>query len=307
MSNVLPYSESLPQMRPPVSSGTQMMIGRQSQEVQAAIFLAKQFPRDEEVALQRILQQCKRKKLAEEAEYEFPKGGTKVNGPSIRLAEVIAQCWGNIDYGIIELEQKPDRSEAMAYAWDLETNVRRTMHFTVPHIRVTKKGTQHLDDPRDKYEIFANLGARRVRACILGIIPGDVIDQALEACRQTIKDSYKEPLSERIPKMLDVFLKEFKVTQQMIEEYIGVKVEAISENDFIRLSNIYRSLRDGMAKPEAYFKMNGASADTGKSKAEEEFAAAERYAAEKAQAAQSAAGGDPGDAGDGLQDELDFE
>ena len=295
MSTVLPSNEFMMKPQAQTSTGTQMMVGRQSQEVQAAIFLAKQFPRDEEASRRRILSACKRRRLAEEAEYEYPRGGAKVNGPSIRLAEVIAQNWGNIDYGIIELDQKPDRSEVMAYAWDLETNTRRTMNFTVPHIRHTKKGVQHLDDPRDKYELVANLGARRVRACILGVIPGDVVEEAQEACRQTLKDGNKEPLEVRIPKMLEVFNREFNVTQEMIEKFVGCKADAISENDYIRLGNVYRSLRDGMAKPEAYFRIN--VADTGKTKAEEEFAA---YQAD-------ATGGDTGvDDVDDAED-LDFD
>jgi len=33
---------------------------------------------------------------AEVASYEYPRGNEKVSGPSIRLAEVLAQCWGNM-------------------------------------------------------------------------------------------------------------------------------------------------------------------------------------------------------------------
>lgn len=261
------------------TSGTQMMVGRQSQEVQAAIFLAKQFPRDENASFTKIMTACKRKRLAEEAEYEFPRGGSKVTGPSIRLAEVVAQHWGNIDYGIMELEQKAGKSEVMAYAWDLETNTRRSMTFTVSHIRSTKKGNVALDDPRDIYEMVANQGSRRVRACILGVIPGDVIDAAVDECRKTIVSGNTEPLKDRIRKMLVRFETEYQVTQAMLEKYVGCSIDAISENDYIRLGNVYKSLRDGMAKREAYFEIPNASSDSGKSKAEEEFEAAQRYAA----------------------------
>lgn len=158
---------------------TEMAISRQAQEVQAAMVIAKKFPRDEVQSFNRIMRACQRKTLAEQAMYEYPRGGTKVTGPSIRLAEAMAQNWGNLDYGIIELEQKNGESQVMAYAWDLETNTRQTKIFSVPHIRSTKKGNVTLTDPRDIYELVANQGARRVRACILGVIPGDVIDSAL--------------------------------------------------------------------------------------------------------------------------------
>ena len=150
------------------TSQTEMMVSRQAQEVQAAMVIAKRFPRDEVEAFNRVMQSCKRKSLAESAMYEYPRGGTKVTGPSIRLAEAIAQNWGNIDFGITELEQKNGESQVMAYAWDLETNSRQVKIFSVPHIRSTKKGNVPLTDPRDIYEMVANQGARRLRSCILG-------------------------------------------------------------------------------------------------------------------------------------------
>lgn len=110
---------------------TEMMISRQAQEVQGAMVIAKRFPRDEVESFNRIMQSCKRKSLAESAMYEYPRGGTKVSGPSIRLAEAMAQNWGNIDFGITELEQKNGESQVMAYAWDLETNTRQVKIFSV--------------------------------------------------------------------------------------------------------------------------------------------------------------------------------
>ena len=96
------------------SSQTEMMISRQAQEVQAAMVIAKKFPRDEYEATEKIKRTCQRSTLAEQAIYSYPRGGQNVSGPSIRLAEALAQNWGNIDYGIIELGQKDGKSEMMA-------------------------------------------------------------------------------------------------------------------------------------------------------------------------------------------------
>lgn len=235
---------------------TEMMVNRQAQEVQAAMVVAKKFPRDEIEAFNRIMRACQRKSLAEQSMYEYPRGGTKVTGPSIRLAEAIAQNWGNVDFGIMELEQHGNESSVMAYAWDLETNTRQTKIFQVPHTRYSKKkGNETLTDPRDIYEMVANNGARRLRACILGVIPGDVIDKAIEQCQLTLKSGNTEPLIDRVRKMVGVFEKEFSVTKEMIEKYLGCSSDAFSENDFIRLRNVYKSLKDGMAKREDYFEI----------------------------------------------------
>ena len=235
---------------------TEMAISRQAQEVQAAMVIAKKFPRDEVQSFNRIMRACQRKTLAEQAMYEYPRGGTKVTGPSIRLAEAMAQNWGNLDYGIIELEQKNGESQVMAYAWDLETNTRQTKIFSVPHIRSTKKGNVALTDPRDIYELVANQGARRVRACILGVIPGDVIDSALVQCNATLlSDNGDKPLIDLVRDAAALFQSDYGGTIQMLEKFIGCKSESFTMNDLIRLKRVYKSLKDGMAKREDYFEM----------------------------------------------------
>jgi hypothetical protein len=251
---------------------TDSMVGRQMQEVKAMVFMAKQYPRDISQSYQRIMMACERKLLAESAAYQYPRGSEKVTGPSIRLAEVLAQNWGNMDYGVVELEQKPGESVAMSYAWDLETNVRQAKIFTVKHERHTKRGINKLTDPRDIYEIVANQGARRLRACILGVIPGDIVDKALQKCQQTLMGDTKEPLLDRLNVVLDAFNKTFGVNTEMIEKHFGYKLSAFTEQDLVNLRKIGTSLRDGMAKREDYFDVPGAEKKTeGTNKIEDDF------------------------------------
>ena len=238
----------------PKTVSTEMMISRQVQEVQAAMVVAKRFPRNEVESHNRILNACKRRSLAERAVYEYPRGGENVTGPSIRLAEVMAQNWGNLDFGITELEQKGNRSTVMAYCWDLETNVRQT-----------KKGTKALTDPRDIYEMVANQGARRLRACILGIIPGDVVDAAVAACEKTLLGG-GEPLIDRVRKMAQAFQEDFGVPLESLEKYIGCKAEAFTSQSIVKLRGVYTALKDGRADREQYFDLPAVDEKTGEVK-----------------------------------------
>lgn len=232
---------------------TEMAVARQVQEVQAAMVIAKRFPRDEIDSYNRILKACERTSLAESAEYSYPRGGEQVTGPSIRLAEVLARCWGNIDFGIVELEQRAGESTMMAYAWDLETNTRQTRIFNQKHERKTKKqGIVKLDDPRDIYELTANNGARRVRACILGTIPGDVVDAAVAKCRQTLESGGGKPLEDRIRETVTLFGK-LGVTKEMLEKRVGCAAENFTIKNIRELGVIYNSLKDNMANREDYF------------------------------------------------------
>lgn len=230
-----------------------MVVSRQASEVQGAIYMAKQFPRDQMDSQLRINKMCERLSLANVARYTYPRGGQSISGPSIRLAEAIAQAWGNIDYGVIELKNSNGMSEMMAYAWDLETNVRRTMIFTVKHERDTRQGKQALTDNRDIYEIAANMGARRVRACILGIIPGDIVDDAVKICANTIVKGEGKNFDDSLKNMLIGFEKSYKVSRKQIEEYIGYDIKNFSVEDLANLKGVYDSIKDGIAKREAYF------------------------------------------------------
>lgn len=224
---------------------------RAIQEVQAAMVIAKKFPRDERRALDRILNACTRPALANAAIYQYARGGTDISGPSIRLAEAIAQQWGNIQFGIRELDQANGESTVEAFAWDLETNTRQTKTFQVPHVRHTKAGSRKLEDPRDIYELVANNGARRLRACILGVIPGDVVEEALTQCETTMTaDADASPEAQK--KIMEAFAK-FGVTKEQIEARIQRRLDAITPAQVISLRKIMTSLKDGMSKPEEWF------------------------------------------------------
>lgn len=222
-------------------------------EVQAAMVIAKRFPRDPIAATDRILNDCTRSKLAESALYSYSRGGSEITGPSIRLAEAIAQKWGNIQSGIKELERKNGESTVEAYAWDLETNTKMSKTFTVKHIRHTKKGDYKLEDPRDIYELVANDGARRQRACILGVIPGDVVEAAVTQCEATLTAS-ADTSPEKIKRMVAAFA-EFNVTQEMLEKRIQCRMDAIKPEQVVTLKKIYTSLRDSMSTAGTWFEL----------------------------------------------------
>lgn len=237
---------------------------RAVQEVQAAIIIAKKFPRDQTSAFNKVDTACQRLSLAEKAMYSYPRGKDKagkalmVTGPSIRLAEVLAQNWGNIDFGVRELERRtlPDGtgvSVAESFCWDMETNVRQTKTFEVPHLREsTAKGSVKLTDSRDIYELVANMGSRRTRACILGILPIDYVETAVVRCKETVKKGGGALLIDRIKKVVIGF-KELVVTQEMLENYLGHPISETNEEELVDLISIGSSIRDGQQSREDFF------------------------------------------------------
>lgn len=224
---------------------------RAIQEVQAAMIVAKKFPRDQRAAVDKILQACTRQTLAEGALYSYARGGQEVTGPSIRLAEALAQNWGNIQFGIRELEQKKGESTVEAFAWDVETNTRQVKVFTVPHVRYAKGTLNKLVDPRDIYEMVASQGARRLRACILGVIPGDVVEIAQRQCEATMAEKF-EITPDLIKEVLATF-EGFGVTKEQIEKRIQCRIEAMRPAQAVHLGKIRTSIKDGISSPDDWF------------------------------------------------------
>jgi hypothetical protein len=220
-------------------------------EIQAALIIAASRPRNEFRAREKLLLACQRVNLASGALYNFPRGTSFVTGPSIRLAEAAANSWGNINYGFRELFRRPGESECEAFAWDLETNTKAVRQFSVKHRRDTKTGGYDLKDERDIYEMMANQAQRRVRAVILEIIPGDVIEDAVNECEKTMKAKVGD-IGAAIERMLSAFAS-FGVSREVIEKRLGHRIDAIQPAQILSYGKIYNSLKDGMSEPKDWF------------------------------------------------------
>lgn len=221
-------------------------------EAQGKLVIAKRFPRDEFAAFEKLMKACSRQSLAEKAIYSYPRSGNNITGPSIRLAEEAARCWGNVDFGVKELSQKEGESEMMAYCWDMETNVMSSQQFVVHHVMDTKKGVKKLTEQRDIYENNANMAGRRLRARILAILPPDLIEAALAKCRETLAGSSDIPLEDRIRKMIAAFEK-ISVRRETLEKRMGHDISKMTIEELVEHLTIYNSIKDGSSKISDWF------------------------------------------------------
>ena len=227
-------------------------------EAQGKLVIAKKFPRNEIAAYAKAMEACQRPTMAAKAFYSFPRGGQTVEGPTIRFAEELARCWGNIDYGIKELSQDDGKSEMQAYAWDLETNAQSVQNFTNPHQREkTDKRTrttvmENLTSQRDIYENNANMATRRLRSRILAILPAWFVEDAIAECKKTLAGKNASPLIDRVKNMVVQFAK-MGVTQEQIEKRLKKKIETMNADDFVEFIGIYNAIKQGESKIADWF------------------------------------------------------
>ena len=221
-------------------------------EAQGKLVIAKRFPRDEVQSYAKAMEACQRPTMAAKAFYSFPRGGQTVEGPTIRFAEELARCWGNIDYGIKELSQDDGKSEMQAYAWDLETNAQSVQNFTNPHQREQGKKMVTLTSQRDIYENNANMATRRLRSRILAILPAWFVEDAIAECKKTLAGQNDTPLIDRVKKMVVQFAK-LGVTQEMIEKRLKRKADTMTSDDFVEYVGIYNAVKGGESKIADWF------------------------------------------------------
>lgn len=237
-----------------VGQATAVEQSRAAAEVQAAVIVAQQCPRDEQAALSAMRDSCKQMRLAERAFYRFPRGGTTVSGPTVHLARELARVWGNVQYGIAELSRDDEhgQSEMQAWAWDLQTNTRSSQVFIVPHVRDKRGSTERLTDMRDIYESNTNAGARRLRQAIWSILPPWLVEEAEEICTATLKDGGGVPLAKRISSAVDKFASR-GVSAAKLEQRIGRARAEWTEHDVVQLGVIWKSLDRGEITVEDEF------------------------------------------------------
>jgi len=229
--------------------------------IQSAYIMAFKNSRDSDEARHRILQSCRRPAFAERVEYTKPVGNRKIKGPSIRFAEAALREWGNIlsDIQIIYEDKEVRRSRILLV--DLETNASFSKEIQIRKTveRRSKEGREVLGERTntngDKVYIVActedelhNKEAAQISKAIrnegLRLIPSDIIDEAIEIARQTLRDrDAKDPAAAK-KRLLDAF-GELGISPKEIQKYIGHSTDTLSPKELEDLRGVYRAVKDG--------------------------------------------------------------
>lgn len=264
-----------------IGQGTAVEQSRAAAEVQAAVVVAQQCPRNIQTAVAEMRESCKQMTLAERAFYRYPKGGQTITGASVHLARELARCWGNVQYGLVEMRRDDEygQSEMQAFAWDVQTNSRNSSTFIVPHRRDTRNGPQQVTDMRDIYELNTNNGARRVREAIFAILPPWFVEEAKDLCNQTLKNGGGKPLAQRIADAIKTF-EGIGITADRIENRLERQSGKWTEHDVAQLIVIFKSIQRGEVTAEDEFPAPRVSTDELIGAKEQTPAAAQQGAAD---------------------------
>lgn len=227
------------------------------QDLQAAVVLAKQFPRDEEVASERILKACTRPAFAEAARYLYERDKTDVSGFSIVFAREAARLRSNVRYGFQITGDETERRKVMAWAWDLESNVRSFAEDVfVKKVPRRERGRSIMKpaNERELRELTAARASIMIRNAILTLLPPGVKEEAAIVCKATLTDqARKEGRPKAVPDIVAGFAR-FNVTEKELESYLGHPMTEITAEEVADLRSIWRAINDRVAKWSDYAK-----------------------------------------------------
>lgn len=240
-NSLIPKETSMPQ----VSSVGFLSAEKEAKNMEIAMITAKRFPRDLSEIEMKIEKFCSRERFAMKAEYSFPRAGETISGPSISLLKAVAQCYGNIKFGINELYRNVEQgySECEAFAWDFENNITSSRQFRVPHFRDTKKGKVRVTEDRDIREVVFNFGSRNVRGCLESVIDPSLLDYAREICNKTMNQNGKG-LSDRIDSCKAAF-KEYDIDVTDLEKIVGEKTQNWNKGHINTAIKYFNALKSG--------------------------------------------------------------
>jgi hypothetical protein len=251
-----------------LSQGTAIEQSRAVAQVQAAVIVARQFPRDVQAAIRSMQEACSRPSLANQAFYEYKRAGQTVTGPTIKLLQELATTWGNVDFGMTELsiDHESGESEMLAYAWDLETNTRYSQIVIVQHVRDKtvdgQKVAEPLSDRRDVYEANTSNTARRLREAIRRVLPAWFVEEAETRCRQTLEnpgDGFT--VAQRVAQVVRGFESAWGVERRRLETRVGKPVAEWTAWDVAQLNVTAASIKRGELSADEAFPLRATAAE----------------------------------------------
>lgn len=243
-------------------SQPEMTLATTKAEIDMQIATAKAYPRD----LSAVLNQIKTyatmdTETAEDCFYALrrgsERGGSVIEGVSVRLAEIIAGAWGNLRIATRIVGNDGKMITAQAVAHDLERNV--AISVNVPRRITDKSGKTYSEDMQ---VVTANAAsAIAFRNAVLKVVPKAVTKKVIDEIRQVALGKSID-LETRRQRMFQYF-NTIGVTDKELLGYCGVKtIEQIDNQMVFELRGLANAIKEGSTTVKETFR--GGVADSAK-------------------------------------------
>lgn len=239
-------------------SGSDMLEAINRSEVDIQVATAHRFPRDIEKCRANILALAAMDDtIAYNCFYHLErkdKDGNKsvIEGPSIRLAEIIAASWKNLRIAARILGNDGKTITAQGVCHDLETNVAYSVE--TKRSILTSKGYTY---SQDMQVVVGNAAAAiALRNAICKVVPAVLINSCIKSIQQkALEHIKKNGVSSEWLNCLGYMQKYYKLTEKEILDYIGRKSSAdVTAEDIQKLGGVCNAINEKTTTVEEVFK-----------------------------------------------------
>lgn len=239
-----------------ISEGVEVFEAQERAAIDTQVATAKKYPRNlTKVRLNGIAIATMNKETAEACRYAKPVGGRNVVGPSVHLARILAQQYGNIrvQQRIKQITERSIIAEAVAF--DMETNY--AVCVEARRSIIDRKGNRYSDSVIETNAMAILAVAER--NAILKVVPKSIIDsvydEAFKCANGDLSDNAK--LLQARDKAFEVFKNEYGASEDEILTCLGIKTkEAIKAEHIADLRGYLQALRDKEVSADELFKRN---------------------------------------------------
>jgi hypothetical protein len=224
------------------STSAEVAIAEAKAKAVASRFTAREYKRDTKEALALILDECKDPVFAFKALSR--REDAHALDASIRLLEVCAGQYGNVDYGIRMFSRDNGMTELEIYVRDTERGTEFSDSFMVPHIRYTKNdGLKPVTIPASVSDLVAAETSKRLRKGLKKIILPSIIRKAVDQCHAT-QEKALEDKANTMKMLLDRY-EQIGVDKMALQNYLKKTQDKWEKSDLKKLYGLFTAIREG--------------------------------------------------------------
>lgn len=205
---------------------------------------------------------------AETCNYSIARGGKTLSGPSVHLAKILAQNWGNlrVDAKVVNIDSTHVTSESVCF--DLENNLaiktqvkRSILQNEYKWDEAQKKSVRTGKMIRMNNDMITVTGnaanSIALRNAVLSVIPRSVVDKVYKAAKSLIAGdvSDKTKLIARRTQIFNGLKDTYSLTEKEILFAIGkAAIDHVTPDDLVDLIGIGQAIKDGDTTVDSAFR-----------------------------------------------------
>lgn len=221
------------------------------EEIDIQISTARRYPRSLEIFRKKALSMATiNEDTAARCFYVLPKGGKNIEGPGVRLSEIVAVTYGNLRFGQSYIGETDDRKSVIGegFCFDLENNVASRIQITR---RITDKhNKRYSEDVVESTKLAA--AAIGKRQAIFNVVPMMFVQDIYEKCKE-VAIGKAHSFSEKRQKWIEYFGR-FGVLPDRILSVLGKpSIDDLNIKDMEVLVGLSTAIKDGDIDIDAAF------------------------------------------------------